>query len=107
MQFTSGNSTDFYFVLILVISLPFLYAIIRVRFSGVLSQMKSYLVAIIAGDIMAILFFIFGLSIYPEESDKAYLLVAALAAGIGTIMITSDFVFRIRHITKPTGRKKK
>ena len=107
MQFTPGNSIELYFVLILVISLPFLYAIIRVRFSRVLSQMKSYLGAIIAGDIMAILLFIFGLSIHPEDSDKAYLLVAALAAGIGTIMITSDFVFRIRHITKPTGRKKK
>ncbi len=110
MQLTPGNSTELYFVLILLIlvfSLPVLYAIIRFRFSGTLSQMNSYLLGIVAGDIFALLLFIFGASIQPETSDKAYFLAAAVAAGIGTIMIASDFVFRVRHKSKSTRRKKK
>ena len=63
--------------------------------------------AIVAGDIIALLLFIFQVSILPEASDKAYMLVLVLALGSVAGVMTGDLIFRIRRKGKPSARRKK
>ena len=108
MQFTPESSGVFFTaIFVLVVLAPFLYATARFRFRGGISRLSSYMGAIVGVDIIAVLLFIFGASILPESSDKAYRLFLALATGIVAVFIAGDWVFRIRPKPKSSTRRKK
>jgi ABC-type maltose transport system permease subunit len=101
MQFTPESSAVFFIaVFALVVLAPTLYVTARFRFSGRISRVSSYMGAIVAVDVIAMLLFIFGASILPEGSDKAYRLALALATGGVAFVIAGDWVFRVRPKVK-------
>lgn len=106
MQFGLVDIGPPLFILAIVILLPIVYLIIRLKPPGNLSRLRGYLGVTIVGDIMALLFFIFRLSIMPEDSDKAYWLAMGFATLVLGFAMATDWVFRVRS-GKPKSRKKK
>jgi len=106
MQFGILDIGPPFFILAIVTVLPILYLIIRLNPPRNFSKRMKGLGVVAGGNIMALLYFIFRLSIMPDDSDKAYWLAMGFATlALGFAMAT-DWVFRVRS-GKPKSRKKK
>ena len=108
MQFTPESSAVFFTaILVLVVLAPLLYATARFRFRGGISRVSGYMGGIVGVNIIAVLMFIFGQSILPEDSDKMYLFALTLAAGIVALAMTGDLIFRVRGRPMQSTRRRK
>jgi len=107
MQFGILDIGPPFFILAIVTVLPILYLIIRlIRPRSFSKGIKGLLGVVAGGNIMALLYFIFRLSIMPEDADKAYWLAMGFATFVLSFGMASDWVFRVRG-SEPKSRKRK
>jgi hypothetical protein len=106
MQFGIIDVGPPFIILAIVIVLPIVYLIIRLNPSSTFRKRLMALLAVTFGDIMALLYFVFRLSIMPDDSDKAYWLALGFASWVLGFGMASDWVFRVRN-GKTKSRKKK